>query len=169
MLDETNVEPIAPLKVTARTNEDGSPFEPAMMGSGEFAGAFPLEHAPAQYPRDCVSVRDALAAIGYAGEHRKAHAVGAYFEAHIEQGPVLEAHDKVIDVMPGALGQRWCDVTLHGTKAHAGSTPMALPRYALIVAEYPIQSVNRIALDRARHGRLPRGCVRTRATSCRAL
>jgi len=152
-LAEVNVQTLAPLEVAVWTNEEGSRFVPVMMGSGVFSGAFTLEHALEQRDRDGVSVRDALTAIGYAGEHDKPHAVGAYFEAHIEQGPVLEAHDKTIGVVQGALGQRWYDVTVHGMEAHAGPTPMELRRDALLVAADLIHAVNRIALDHAPHGR----------------
>ncbi|EDZ97266.1 amidase, hydantoinase/carbamoylase family [Burkholderia sp. H160] len=98
-LAEANVQTIAPLDVAVWTNEEGSRFVPVMMGSGVYT----LERALAQCDRDGVSVRNARAAIGHAGGHRKPHAVGAYFEAHIEQGPLLEAHDKVIGVVQGAL------------------------------------------------------------------
>ncbi|AXE95561.1 Zn-dependent hydrolase [Paraburkholderia terricola] len=152
-LAEVNVQTLAPLEVAVWTNEEGSRFVPVMMGSGVFSGAFTLEHALEQRDRDGVSVRDALTAIGYVGEHDKPHAVGAYFEAHIEQGPVLEAHDKTIGVVQGALGQRWYDVTVHGMEAHAGPTPMELRRDALLVAADLIHAVNRIALDHAPHGR----------------
>ncbi|EGD00871.1 amidase, partial [Burkholderia sp. TJI49] len=121
-LDDAGVRTRAPLEVAVWTNEEGSRFVPVMMGSGVFAGAFALEHALAQHDRDGVSVRDALAAIGYAGDAAGAHPVGAYFEAHIEQGPVLEAHATTIGVVEGALGQRWYDVTVHGMEAHAGPT-----------------------------------------------
>jgi N-carbamoyl-L-amino-acid hydrolase len=77
----------APLEVAVWTNEEGSRFVPVMMGSGVFAGAFTLEHALAQRDAQGVSVGEALSAIGYAGQAGPAHAVGAYFEAHIEQGP----------------------------------------------------------------------------------
>jgi N-carbamoyl-L-amino-acid hydrolase len=152
-LADANVQTVAPLEVAVWTNEEGSRFVPVMMGSGVFAGAFTLEHALAQRDREGVSVRDALTAIGYAGESGKPHTVGAYFEAHIEQGPVLEAHDRTIGVVQGALGQRWYDVTVHGMEAHAGPTPMELRRDALLVAADLIHAVNRIALDHAPHGR----------------
>ncbi|WP_027213910.1 Zn-dependent hydrolase [Burkholderia sp. WSM2232] len=152
-LSDANVTTLAPLEVAVWTNEEGSRFVPVMMGSGVFAGAFTLEHALAQCDRDGISVRDALAAIGYVGETREPHAVAAYFEAHIEQGPVLEAHDKTIGIVQGALGQRWYDVTVQGMEAHAGPTPMALRRDALLVAADLIHAVNRIALDYAPHGR----------------
>ncbi|WP_321915102.1 MULTISPECIES: Zn-dependent hydrolase [unclassified Paraburkholderia] len=153
-LVEAGVRTLAPLEVAVWTNEEGSRFVPVMMGSGVFAGAFTLEHALAQRDRDGVSVSEALAKIGYAGAGPFApHRVGAYFEAHIEQGPVLEAHEKTIGVVQGALGQRWYDVTVHGMEAHAGPTPMDSRRDALLVAAGLIQEVNRIALAHAPHGR----------------
>src|SRR3954468_1823181 len=152
-LADANVTTLAPLEVAVWTNEEGSRFVPVMMGSGVFAGAFTLEHALDQRDREGISVRDALAAIGYVGENTKPHTVAAYFEAHIEQGPVLEAHDKTIGIVQGALGQRWYDVTVQGMEAHAGPTPMALRRDALLVAADLIHAVNRIALDHAPHGR----------------
>jgi N-carbamoyl-L-amino-acid hydrolase len=153
-LEEAGVRTLAPLEVAVWTNEEGSRFVPVMMGSGVFAGAFTLEHALAQRDRDGVSVSKALENIGYAGEKAlEPHRVGAYFEAHIEQGPVLEAHAKTIGVVQGALGQRWYDVTVHGMEAHAGPTPMDTRRDALLVAAGLIQEVNRIALAHAPHGR----------------
>ncbi|VVD71678.1 amidase, hydantoinase/carbamoylase family protein [Pandoraea communis] len=146
----------APLEVAVWTNEEGSRFVPVMMGSGVYAGAFTLEHALAQKDHDGVSVAEALRAIGYAGTASavgQTGAVGAYFEAHIEQGPVLEAHEKTIGVVQGALGQRWYDVTVTGMEAHAGPTPMELRRDALLAAAQLIQAVNRIACEHAPHAR----------------
>ncbi|VVD89059.1 amidase, hydantoinase/carbamoylase family protein [Pandoraea morbifera] len=155
-LNDNGVVTQAPLEVAVWTNEEGSRFVPVMMGSGVYAGAFSLEHALAQRDHDGVSVADALHAIGYAGETSavgRPGAVGAYFEAHIEQGPVLEAHDKTIGVVQGALGQRWYDVTVTGMEAHAGPTPMELRRDALLAAAQLIQAVNRIACEHAPHAR----------------
>jgi len=152
----------APLEVAVWTNEEGSRFVPVMMGSGVYCGAFTLEHALAQRDRDGVSVAEALQAIGYAGSEPAAAAPGAvaaYFEAHIEQGPVLEAADTVIGVVQGALGQRWYDITVAGMEAHAGPTPMPLRRDALLAAAGLVQLVNRIALEHAPHGRGTVGCL----------
>ncbi|HTH59701.1 MAG TPA: Zn-dependent hydrolase [Paraburkholderia sp.] len=158
-LNDHDVRTAAPLEVVVWTNEEGSRFVPVMMGSGVFAGAFTLDHALAQMDREGVSVRDALTSIGYAGERVAAHDMRAYFEAHIEQGPVLEDHDKVIGVVRGALGQRWYDVVIDGMEAHAGPTPMELRRDALLVAADLVRAVNRIALDHAPHARGTVGCV----------
>lgn len=150
----------APLEVAVWTNEEGSRFVPVMMGSGAFIGEFALDHVLAQTDRDGVRVGDALREIGYAGaEPVGGRAVGAYFEAHIEQGPVLEANDTVIGVVTGALGQRWYDVVLTGMEAHAGPTPMALRRDALLAASELVGIVNRIALDHPPHGRGTVGCL----------
>ncbi|WP_281719044.1 Zn-dependent hydrolase [Pandoraea apista] len=146
----------APLEVAVWTNEEGSRFVPVMMGSGVYAGAFTLDHALAQKDHDGVSVAEALRNIGYAGTEPavgRPGAVGAYFEAHIEQGPVLEAHGTTIGVVQGALGQRWYDVTVTGMEAHAGPTPMELRRDALLAAAQLIQAVNRIACEHAPHAR----------------
>ncbi|WP_186204146.1 Zn-dependent hydrolase [Burkholderia gladioli] len=152
-LADAGLRTLAPLEVAVWTNEEGSRFVPVMMGSGVFAGAFTLDHALDQRDREGVSVREALAAIGYAGEAAGPHPVGAYFEAHIEQGPVLEANQTTIGVVRAALGQRWYDVTIHGMEAHAGPTPMELRRDALLPAAALIAAVNRIARSHAPHAR----------------
>ncbi|PLC02909.1 Zn-dependent hydrolase [Variovorax sp. RO1] len=155
-LNDAGIETEAPLEVAVWTNEEGSRFVPVMMGSGVFAGAFTLEHALAQRDTEGVSVADALSAIGYAGAvpaSAVSSPVGAYFEAHIEQGPVLEANERVIGVVEGALGQRWYDVVVQGMEAHAGPTPMELRKDALLAASELVVEVNRIALAHAPHGR----------------
>ena len=152
-LNAAGVRTRTPIEVAVWTNEEGSRFVPVMMGSGVFAGAFTLEHALAQRDAQGVSVAEALAAIGYAGQASAAPAVGAYFEAHIEQGPVLENHERVIGVVQAALGQRWYDVTVQGMEAHAGPTPMELRQDALLAASALVAEVNRIALDRLPHAR----------------
>ena len=103
-LNDAGIRTRAPLEVVVWTNEEGSRFVPVMMGSGVFVGAFTLDHALKQQDSEGISVRDALQQIGYAGPVEPPHAVGAYFEAHIEQGPVLENNEKVIGVVQAALG-----------------------------------------------------------------
>jgi N-carbamoyl-L-amino-acid hydrolase len=155
-LNDAGVRTEAAIEVAVWTNEEGSRFVPVMLGSGVFAGAFTLEHALAQRDKDGVSVADALAAIGYAGPNAplaSASPVGAYFEAHIEQGPVLEANARVIGVVEAALGQRWYDVVVQGMEAHAGPTPMELRKDALLAASELVIEVNRIALAHAPHAR----------------
>ena len=119
-LNDRGVRTEAPIEVVAWTNEEGSRFTPVMMGSGVFAGVFSLQHALARTDIDGKSVGDELARIGYAGSAPLGTPVGAYFEAHIEQGPILEDTRNTIGIVTGALGQRWFDVAVTGMNAHAG-------------------------------------------------
>jgi beta-ureidopropionase / N-carbamoyl-L-amino-acid hydrolase len=157
-LQDAGITTRAPLEVCVWTNEEGSRFVPVMMGSGVYAGAFTLAHALAAKDTAGISVQQALASTGQAGPHPAAVAdgaprFGAYFEAHIEQGPVLEDAAVTIGAVTGALGQRWYDVTVTGMEAHAGPTPMALRRDALLPAATLVQRVNAIALAEQPHGR----------------
>jgi beta-ureidopropionase / N-carbamoyl-L-amino-acid hydrolase len=70
------------------------------------------------------------------------------FELHIEQGPILETEGKVIGIVQGVQGMRWYDVTVTGTAAHTGSTPMALRKNALIGAARLVEAVDHIARKR---------------------
>jgi len=143
-LNDAGIATRAPLEVACWTNEEGSRFVPTMMGSGVFTGVYPLEEVLKNKDTDGVSVREALETIGYRGE-AKPHTVGAYFEAHIEQGPVLEDTRTTIGVVQGALGQRWFDVLIAGHDAHAGPTPMHLRKDAMLAAAQLTLEVNRIA------------------------
>ena len=133
-----------PIEIAVWTNEEGSRFTPVMEGSGAFTGKFTVEHARAQQDVNGITMGDALDAIGYAGDAPCGHPVAAYFEAHIEQGPVLENDNKVIGVVSGGLGQRWFDVTVTGMEAHAGPTPMNLRRDALQGAARMVMAVDQI-------------------------
>ena len=144
-----------PLAVVVWTNEEGTRFQPVMMGSGVYAGAFTAEHCRAQKDADGVSVGEALAAIGADGAATPP-AFDAYFEAHIEQGPVLEREGKVIGVVESALGQRWFDVVVEGQDAHAGPTPIEMRRDALLAASRLVQAVREVA---TRHPHYARGTV----------
>jgi N-carbamoyl-L-amino-acid hydrolase len=142
-LNDAGVRTRAPLEVVSWTNEEGSRFVPTLMGSGVFAGVFPLESILGEKDVDGISVREALADTGYAGQAQP-HRLGAYFEAHIEQGPVLEQTGTTIGVVQGALGQRWFDVAIAGQDSHAGPTPMETRRDALLAASRLVLEVNRI-------------------------
>jgi N-carbamoyl-L-amino-acid hydrolase len=152
-LNDRGIATAAPIEVAVWTNEEGTRFTPVMMGSGVFAGVHPLDAVLARTDLDGRSVGDELRRIGYAGTAPLGRPVGAYFEAHIEQGPVLEDTRRTIGVVTGALGQRWYDVTATGMNAHAGPTPMRLRKDALLAASRLVGEVNRIALEFAPDGR----------------
>ncbi len=145
-LNDRGIATEAPFEVAMWTNEEGTRFLPVMGASGAFAGVHTVTEIHGARDIDGISFGDALKAIGYAGAApvggRK---LGAYFEAHIEQGPILEATGNTVGVVTGALGQRWFEATVSGMDAHAGPTPMNLRRDALLGASYLIQEVNRLA------------------------
>jgi N-carbamoyl-L-amino-acid hydrolase len=145
-LNDRGIKTEAPFEVAMWTNEEGTRFLPVMGGSGAFTGANTVEEILAARDLDGVSFGDALRAIGYAGATPVGgRRLGAYFEAHIEQGPLLENTGNSVGVVTGALGQRWFEVTVRGMDAHAGPTPMHLRRDALYGASFLIQEVNRLA------------------------
>ena len=152
-LNDREIHTEAPIEVAAWTNEEGSRYTPVMMGSGVFAGVFPLQYALSRTDVDGKAAGDELKRIGYAGSAPLGTPVGAYFEAHIEQGPILEETRNTIGIVTGALGQRWFDVAVTGMNAHAGPTPMPLRKDALLAASRIVGEVNRIALTEAPHGR----------------
>ena len=165
-LNDHGIRTEAPIEVVFWTNEEGSRFVPVMMGSGVFAGAFPLEHAYAAVDTEGRSVRDELARIGYLGSEQPGnHPIGTYFEAHIEQGPVLEDNDTTIGVVTAALGVRWFDCVVTGLEAHAGPTPMALRRDALQGATRLMQEVVAIANRHPPYGRGTVGMVQVHPNS----
>lgn len=153
-LNDHGIETQAPIEVVIWTNEEGTRFVPVMMGSGTFVGKFAVEDILSARDKDGFSVADELKAIGYAGDTAVGHQpVGAYFEAHIEQGPILEHQKKTIGVVTGSLGLRWFDITVQGMEMHAGPTPMDVRRDALYAATFIMQDVVQNALDWAPHGR----------------
>jgi len=143
-LNDAELETDAPIEVVAWTNEEGTRFAPSMMGSMAYAGLLPLDAVLGSRDAQGLSFGDELERIGYRGAGLGGDPIGAYFEAHIEQGPVLEETGHTIGVVTGGQGQRWYDLVLTGQAAHAGSTPMDRRRDALLGAARVIQAVNRI-------------------------
>jgi N-carbamoyl-L-amino-acid hydrolase len=163
-LNDRKIRTRAPVEVASWTNEEGSRFAPGMAGSAVFAGVHRLEEILGSRDSEGVTFADALERIGYAGAGGP-HPVLAYFEAHIEQGPVLEDTRTTIGVVQGALGQRWFDVAIVGQDAHAGPTPMALRKDALIAASRLVLEVNRIAREYPDYARATVGFMQVKPNS----
>ena len=159
-LIDHGIETEAPIEVVFWTNEEGSRFTPVMMGSGVFSGAVSLDHAYAAQDIKGKNVKEELLRIGFLGNQKPGdHPCGAYFEAHIEQGPVLENQNIIIGVVPAVMGLRWFDCTVHGFEAHAGPTPMDIRSDALQNAMKIMQYVIKIAQQQSPHGRGTVGMV----------
>ena len=159
-LNDHGIETEAPIEVVFWTNEEGSRFTPVMMGSGVFSGAVSQELAYAAKDTEGKNVKDELVRIGFLGTQKPGdHPCAAYFEAHIEQGPVLEHKDKMIGVVPAVMGLRWFDCTVQGFEAHAGPTPMDIRNDALQNSLSIMQKVVDLANQYAPHGRGTVGMV----------
>ena len=140
----------APLEVVCWTNEEGSRFSPAMVGSGVFAGTFTLDYGLGRTDADGKTLGGELERIGYAGDVDCApRPVGTYFEAHIEQGPILEAAEKTIGVVTGGQGSCWYEVVFRGQDSHAGTTPMAVRRDAMVGAARLVTAVHELGTRHA--------------------
>jgi beta-ureidopropionase / N-carbamoyl-L-amino-acid hydrolase len=145
-LQESGYETNAPIEIVNWTNEEGSRFAPAMLASGVFAGVFTADYANGRQDRDGRTFGDELDRIGYRGtEKAGGHRLGAMFELHIEQGPILEDEGKMIGVVTGVQGMRWYEVTVFGQDAHTGATPMHLRKNALLGAARVINAIDAIA------------------------
>ncbi len=151
-LNDLGIQTRKPLEVAVWTNEEGARFTPAMFGSAVFTGVMALDAALAVRDADGISVAQALQRTGYAGSRPLGAAVDAYFEAHIEQGPILEDNAKSIGVVSGGQAIRWLDVQVEGLAAHAGTTPMPLRKDALYGAAQMILAVEQLAADFAPQG-----------------
>jgi N-carbamoyl-L-amino-acid hydrolase len=149
-LVEAGYETFAPIEVINWTNEEGARFQPSMVASGVFAGAFEESWAAGRQDAGGTTFAQALASIGYRGPQRcGAHPLSAFFELHIEQGPLLEAEEKTIGIVTGIQGIRWFEATIRGEDRHTGTTPMHLRKNALIGAARLVEQVDAIAKSRA--------------------
>jgi N-carbamoyl-L-amino-acid hydrolase len=145
-LVEAGYETFAPIEVVNWTNEEGARFSPAMTSSGVFAGAFDRAWAVARQDRAGTTFGQALEAIGYRGPEKcGAHPLSAFFELHIEQGPILEAEAKDIGIVTGVQGMRWYEASVIGRDAHTGATPMHLRKNALVGAARLVEQIDAIA------------------------
>ena len=124
-LNDRGIDTRHPIELVSWTNEEGSRFAPAMIGSGVFSGEFDLEWALAIEDASGATLGDELGRIDYAGPFPVGgRELRAAFELHIEQGPILESAGTTIGVVTGVQGARWYDVRVEGEATHAGPVPM---------------------------------------------
>jgi N-carbamoyl-L-amino-acid hydrolase len=153
-LHDLNITTDAPLELVNWTDEEGSRFGHSLMGSGVWAGVYPQQKVYGLKDVEGVTVEQALTAIGAKGEHPAApFPADAYFELHIEQGPILEKEGKQIGVVTGAQAQVWWDARITGQDSHAGTTPPYARKDALVAAARVIDLVDRRMRERGDDGR----------------
>jgi len=159
-LQQAGVTPQRPFAVGVFTDEEGARFAPAMMGAAYFAGKFTADELLVRKDVDGVQLGNSLNEIGYAGsdkvspvEHK------AYFEIHIEQGPILQDENLQIGVVTLVQGMRWFRIGITGQSGHTGTYPMETRRDALVAASHLIKAVQQIGLDQPLTGRATVGHI----------
>ena len=145
-LNDMGVKTKHPIVATNWTNEEGTRFAPAMLASGVFAGVHTQDWAYGRTDAEGKSFGDELQRIGWRGEEevgaRKMH---AFFELHIEQGPILEAEGIDIGVVTHGQGLCWLQITVTGKDAHTGSTPMPMRKNAGLAMARIMEVVDEVA------------------------
>jgi beta-ureidopropionase / N-carbamoyl-L-amino-acid hydrolase len=127
------------------TNEEGARFSPPMVASGCFAG-----HYATGWVHDLVGDDDArfgseLERIGYRGERAcPGTPPDAYYELHIEQGPILDAERRQLGIVTSAYPSLGMRVRFSGETAHTGPTPMDLRHNALVAGARWLSAVDDI-------------------------
>ncbi len=165
-LNDREIETDAPIEVSVWTNEEGSRFAPSMIASGVFAGAYDQDYAHALEDTDGKTLGGELKRIGYLGDEPcGGRPFKAFFEAHIEQGPILEDQGRTIGIVQGAQGLRWYDVTVSGRDSHAGTTPMPVRRDAMAGAAEMMTAITNVALANPPHAVATIGEVRVEPNS----
>ncbi|MDR6263799.1 Zn-dependent hydrolase [Roseobacter sp. N2S] len=149
-INDLGVKTKHPIVVTNWTNEEGTRFAPAMLASGVFAGMHTQDWAYDREDAEGLKFGDELARIGWKGDEpvgeRKMH---AFFELHIEQGPILEAEGIEVGVVTHGQGLSWTQVTVTGNDAHTGSTPMPMRKNAGLGMARMLELVEEIAWSHA--------------------
>ena len=147
-LNEMDIKTRHPIVVVNWTNEEGTRFAPPMLASGVFAGMHTQDWAYARKDSEGKAFGDELQRIGWRGEEtmgaRKMH---AFFELHIEQGPILEAEGVDIGVVTHGQGLNWIQITLTGRESHTGSTPMPMRKNAGLGMARITELVHSIAME----------------------
>jgi N-carbamoyl-L-amino-acid hydrolase len=150
-VDDAGIPTERALELVVWTNEEGARFQPTTMGSAVFAGVLPLAAALATRDFAGITVEAALAqtlaSLGVSRRKEFRSPMTAYMEAHIEQGPQLEAEGKTIGVVTGIQGLRWFQVEVLGQQAHAGTTPLRSRRDALVCALEMIEALRKSMHD----------------------
>lgn len=153
-LDDAGIETQHPVEIVSWTNEEGARFAPGLTGSGVYTGHLGLERMLGTIDKQGLKFDDELQRIGYAGEIQPGdQSFAAAIEIHIEQGPILEADNKVIGIVSGVQGMRWYDLVFTGQEAHAGTTPMERRRDPVAGAVRLLSQIYALNEKHAPHGR----------------
>ena len=158
-LNDANLATEHPIEVVVWTNEEGSRFDTAMMGSAVWSGAMDLEQAYALRDLEGASVHSELARIGHLGPDSPRRPVHAAFELHIEQGPVLEAEKMDVGIVTGVQHMCRYRISIRGQETHAGPSPMSLRRDPMMAVARILPELYQLAEDHAPGARVTIGYI----------
>ena len=152
-IDDAKLVTRRPLEAAVWNNEEGVRFTPSFMGSSIYAGSVPLNTMLAATDSDGVNMGSAVqslrAALPNAGHRPLGDPIAAFVEAHIEQGPELEAAGETIGVVTGMQGTRKFVIEVSGDEAHAGTTPRKHRRDAFVEAIAVVNALHELFHDEA--------------------
>ncbi|MEH6517457.1 MAG: Zn-dependent hydrolase [Halioglobus sp.] len=158
-LNDSNIETDHPIDVVVWTNEEGSRFDTAMMGSAVWSGAMALEQAYELRDLSGASVHSELGRIGHLGPNTLRQAVHAAFELHIEQGPILEVEDLEVGIVTGVQHMCRYRITIRGQETHAGPSPMPMRRDPMMAVAKILSELYQLADDHAPGARVTIGYI----------
>ena len=135
------------------TSEEGARFQRSMCASGVWAGAFRITEAwnLTDAQDNNITLLGELNRLGYLGDipcsatEPGGYLLGAHFELHIEQGPILEQRQKVVGVVNSAQAYQWYTFKITGKDAHTGTTPFGARRDPVLAAAKMIAAANELA------------------------
>ncbi|RKF16740.1 Zn-dependent hydrolase [Roseovarius spongiae] len=161
-LKDAGIETDAPLMVVNWTNEEGVRFGPGILGSAWFAGRIDDATLDDIRATDGARFAEEAAASGWRGTATPADLpMEAFFELHIEQGPMLEQAGADIGVVDAVQGLCWLDVAVTGMDAHAGTTPLPARRDALLAAAAMLVGINDMGRASGEDARVSVGRLKT--------
>jgi N-carbamoyl-L-amino-acid hydrolase len=141
-IDEAGIRTLSPMAVINWTNEEGVRFAPGLLGSSWYAGLLDDAALAGLQAADGTFFDDEARLRGWLGESSAKPAIGAFFELHIEQGPILEREGLPIGIVTSVQGLTWLDVTVTGMDGHAGTTPLDHRQDALLAAARMLVALN---------------------------
>ena len=152
LLNDANHTTRRPVVVVNWTNEEGARFSPPMVASGCFVGKYTSEWTKDLIGDDGARFGDELERIGYAGAVPcKAGDIDAYFELHIEQGPILDRENRDVGIVTAGYPSHGIRASFAGRTAHTGPTPMDLRQNALVAGARWLSAVDDIGWNFAVH------------------
>ncbi|MEO1103620.1 MAG: M20 family metallo-hydrolase, partial [Pseudomonadota bacterium] len=161
-LNDAGIVTRAPYAVVNFTNEEGVRFVPGLLGSAWFSGKLSDDALVDCQTADGTGFLEEARARNLSGVLRQGDLpLGAFFELHIEQGPVLEREGCAVGIVDGVQGLRWLDVNITGTDAHAGTTPLSERRDALLCAARMIVALHEVGRDGGVDARVSVGRLKT--------